>query len=248
MPLPFRDRKAASPPIPPAEWRLQAFGLRGHRAVADPVIEPGWGGVRVMARVSRMAAPQAAQVGPDGPDGPDEATVTLVDEDGLDATADFPEQALAIGAAALADELILDGYLTVEATQPSEGRADEMPLVPSPGQVMTRMLIGGKPRLRDPRHVLDPNRPIAFVAVDLLLIDGTPLLDLPLIERKRLLEGALRVGEIVRITPFTRPPVGSFAQSWYGLGFRRLVYKGANGRYNPGGAADDWATVSINSR
>ena len=40
-------------------------------------------------------------------------------------------------------------------------------------------------------------------------IDGSRLLDLPLLERKRLLDGALEPSELVRITPFVRPPIGT---------------------------------------
>jgi len=237
--LPFMRRKEP-PPIPPIEeWRPQAFGHSHFRNVADPVIEPAWGGVRVLARVTRRE--------PNGDAG--SVAVTLIDEDGLDATPEFEAIATVLGEAALSDRLIVDGHLTVEATQETVGREGAMELVsPPPGQIYSHMITGGRTRVPDADRNIDPNRPIAFVAVDLLMIDGTTLLDLPLIERKRLLDGALKLGELVRVTPFTRPPVGSFADSWYGLGFRALVYKGANGRYHPSGTADDWAVVPIRSR
>ena len=84
------------------------------------------------------------------------------------------------------------------------------------------------------------------MAVDLLRIDGQNLLDLPLLERKRLLEGALTVGELVRITPYVRLPLGSIAVTWRALGFHELAYKPANSRYLPTGEPSDWALALNN--
>jgi bifunctional non-homologous end joining protein LigD len=76
--------------------------------------------------------------------------------------------------------------------------------------------------------------------VDLLRIDGSSLLDIPLLERKRLLEGALKQSSLVRITPYVREPLGSFLSSWRSLGFQSLLYKKANSRYAPNARNDAW--------
>jgi bifunctional non-homologous end joining protein LigD len=119
---------------------------------------------------------------------------------------------------------------------------------PTKGELLTHMLVGGRIRVPEPKRQLDPDRPIAFVAVDLLLIDGDSLVDLPLLERKRLLDTALKADYLVRITPFVRTPVGSLALTWHAQGFRELAYKPANGRYQPGGGPGDWVVVPIRSR
>jgi ATP-dependent DNA ligase len=221
-------------PLAPAEWRPQPVGTQNARSIVDPIVEPGWGGVRVLVRVNREA---------DG-----RMSATLTDDEGDDATEEFAEIANAIAQAALSDQLIVDGFLTVEATQRSEGRDPPEALSPAKGPYMTHMLLGGKAAVPEADRKIDPNVPIAFVAVDLLLIDGTPLVDLPLAERKRLLDGALTVGEQVRITPFARTPIGSLAQTWYTNGFREMVWKSANGRYNADGKAGDWAAVPLRAR
>ena len=231
---PLRRKADPALPIDPAEWRPQAFGNKGSRSIADPIIEPNWSGVRVLARVGR------------GPDG--SRAVTLTDEEGVDSSAEFADVAQAIAAAALTDELVLDGYLTVEPTQDTRGLDMSAMEPPTKGAFLTQMFVGGRARAPEPKRQLDPDRPIAFVAVDLLLIDGDSLVDLPLLERKRLLDTALEAGNLVRITPFVRPPVGSLALTWHAQGFRELAYKPANGRYHPGGGQSDWVVVPIRSR
>jgi hypothetical protein len=232
---PFSHKPAASPvPADPAEWRPQRFGRKGFRAISNPIVEPAWGGVRVIVRVGRQ------------PDGSPDVTVT--DEDGVDSTVEFADLAAAIGAASLADELILDGYLTVEPTQVTTGIETSMVKSPNQGEVMAHMIAGGRLRTPETDRRLDPDRPIAFVAVDLLLIDGSSLIDLPLLERKRLLDGALKVSELVRITPYVRPPIGSLAATWHALGFRQMAYKPANSHYRPTGEPSDWVTVQISHR
>ena len=232
MPL-LRRQAAQPPPLDPAEWRPQRFGRKRFRSIADPIVEPNWGGVRVIARIGP---------GPGGSSG-----ITLTDEHGLDCTDEFAAQAQAIAAAALADELVLDGYLTVEPTQRTVGVALPMVEPPTPGQVMTQLFAGTRARRPEPPRKLDTERPIAFVAVDLLSIDGSTVIDVPLLERKRLLDGALKVDELVRITPYVRPPIGSFAVTWRALGFRELAYKPANSRYRPTGEPSDWAVAVIPS-
>jgi ATP-dependent DNA ligase len=228
--MPFLRRAAppASPATPerPEQWRPQRFG-RGSRSVRDPLIEPSWGGVRILARFEL-------------------GHTLFADEDGADCTDEFAAVADAISSASLAEALILDGFLTVEPTQATAGVPITGIEAPSAGQMMTQMLVGTRrSRPSESNHRLDPDRPIAFVAVDLLSIDGASLLDVPLLERKRLLDGALRTGELVRITPFVRPPIGTFVATWRALGFGALAFKAANSRYTPSGRNDDWSIAPM---
>ena len=228
--MPFLRRAAPpaspAPPERPEQWRPQRFG-RGSRSVPDPLIEPSWGGVRILAWFEL-------------------GRTLLVDEDGEDCTDEFAAVADEISSAALADELILDGFLTVEPTQATAGIPITGIEAPSAGQMMTQMLVGTRrSRPSESTNRLDPDRPIAFVAVDLLSIDGASLLDVPLLERKRLLDGALRTGELVRITPFVRPPIGTFVATWRALGFGALAFKAANSRYIPSGRNDDWSIAPM---
>jgi ATP-dependent DNA ligase len=196
----------------------------------DPIIEPSWSGVRVLARVS-------------------DGHTVFSDEEGFDCTGEFAGVAEAVAGAAQARELIFDGFLTVEPTQVVAGVPMPEIEAPSSGEMMAQFIVGSRgARAVAPERRLDPDRPIAFVAVDLLEIDGTRLLDVPLLERKRLLDGSLRQGELVRITPFVRPPIDSFIATWRGLGFRALVYKGANSRYIPDAPNNDWSIVSMPNR
>ncbi len=90
--------------------------------------------------------------------------------------------------------------------------------------------------------------PIAFVAVDLISLDDEPLLEIPLLERKRLLESVLPEGARVRRTPYVREPAGSFIVTWRSLGFGGLAYKEANSRYHPGAPNDDWSLIAMPRR
>lgn len=226
MPL-FNRNRPPEPPPDPDDWRPQRFGGGGGRYSRDVIIEPSWGGVRVLARFH-------------------DGATHFSDEDGVDCTPEFSVVADAVTAAALAEDLVLDGFLTVEATQTTAGVPLAEVAPPTKGQIMTTWVLGGRvARPALPDRALDPDRPVAFVAVDLLRIDGSALLDVPLLERKRLLDGALQPAELVRITPFVRPPIGSFLATWRGLGFRALVYKAANSRYTPNARNDGWSVVSM---
>lgn len=249
----------------PRSWRPQAFGKRGFRDVADPIVEPLWSGLRVLAHVR-----------PGG--------VTIVDETG----AEQRHRALAeaIGGALAADEAVLDGYLTRDAAQTGEGIGGGDGIeAPTPGQVARQMILGGGSsdgrRARDAaiaeaaahrRDVADVievtngtgvaegvESPVAggrepqtvgivFVAVDLVSLDGEPLLDVPLLERKRLLDAVVVEDDLVRRGIHVREPIDPWVRTWRSLGFRSLAFKAANSRYTPGRANDAWATTPMPAR
>jgi hypothetical protein len=215
-------------------WRPQGFGRRPVRHLDDPLVEPLWSGIRVLAHVA-------------GP------VVEFLDVDGEEQ--DWPATAEALAAAVQAEVAVLDGYLTTDATADGVGVvAAPDPDVPSPGQ-MTRQMLFGAGRDRRAELVasaeatadLAPaeDEDVVFVAVDLLMLDDQTLLDVPLLERKRLLDAVLLEGALVRRGIHVRLPINVWIITWRSLGFRAMAYKDPNSRYRPGMPNDDWATVAI---
>jgi len=82
-----------------------------------------------------------------------------------------------------------------------------------------------------------------FAAFDLLEVDGESLLDVPLLERRRHLEGVLRPSPNVRLTPFVTRGLRSWHDTLLAQGFRRAVLKNWNSTYAPGRTTDDWLVV-----
>jgi len=231
----------------PRTWRPQAFGRRKPRDLRDPIVEPAWDGVRILAHV--------------GPAG-----VRLVDEGGADLAPDHPEIVAELASAGLAEALVVDGYLTNQALRSGVGVLPDLVESPGMGGQVTQFFVGrqiagylgGSDRrpARPTTPTVGPARtaaagepvPIAFVAVDLVALDGEPLLQVPLLERKRLLESVLPEGARVRRTPFVREPAGSFIITWRSLGFGGLAYKEANSRYHPGASNDGWSLIAMPRR
>ncbi|HVL53092.1 MAG TPA: hypothetical protein VM344_02415 [Vitreimonas sp.] len=215
------------------DWRPQRFGSRGVRSIESPLIEPLWTGVRVLAEVSQDA-------------------VELRDSEGI--AVEHAAVASALVRDIEAESVVLDGYLSPDAARSGVGvYAGVVPAIATPGQMARQMLIGGRNRRAELVEELEargaaqalPDEPVVFVAVDLLFVDGEPLLDVPLLERKRLLDGVVVENDLVRIGIHVRAPVDPWLGTWRNLGFRRLAYKDPNGRYRPGEPNDGWATANI---
>ncbi len=85
----------------------------------------------------------------------------------------------------------------------------------------------------------------AFVAVDLLELDGESLLDVPLQERRRLLESVVDERVQVRVSPAVKQPIGGWLPGWRTAGFTHYVAKHQNSRYAPGERADDWLKIDL---
>lgn len=91
------------------------------------------------------------------------------------------------------------------------------------------------------------NRPAGartvFAAFDLLEVDGEPLLDVPLLERRRHLEGVLVPSLNVRLTPYVARGLRSWRDTLSTQGFGRVVLKNWNSTYAPGKTTGDWLVV-----
>lgn len=181
----------------------------------DWLFEPLWPGERIMARVDR-------------------GQVTLTDEIGRPSAPELDEAAAVLGAAVRAGHAVVDGIWsaqpfigdgslarTGDETIASEGLSTELP---------------------DP---LAPERRRAFVAVDLVELDGEPLYDVPFGERRRLLESVIDEGVQVRISPVVKHPLGGWLIGWRANGFTHYLAKHMNSRYVPGERNEDWLKLSI---
>jgi bifunctional non-homologous end joining protein LigD len=87
-----------------------------------------------------------------------------------------------------------------------------------------------------------PRREI-FSAFDLLEVDGESLLSVPLLERKRHLEGLVTPSPNVRLTPYVSRGLRAWRETLTGLGFRRVVLKEWNSPYSSGQTASSWLVV-----
>lgn len=221
-----------------AGLRPQAFGDGNPDRVLDPLVEPQWAGVRALAAIDV-----------------DEAT--LADEGGTPIDG-HPDVAAALAEAALAERLVVDGYLTKLTVRDGSGIYVAMDDLPSASQLVSRPLLGmRRTRAEEATKAMEaarvartfePDDTVSFVAVDLLWLDGEGLLDVPLLERRRLLDSVLVESDLVRRGIFVRPPIEAWIGSWRALGFTGLTFKGANSRYRPGLASDEWANAPMPRR
>ena len=85
----------------------------------------------------------------------------------------------------------------------------------------------------------------AFVASDLLELDGESLLDVPFQERRRLLESVIAQGPLVHIGSLVKQPLTGWLAGWRAAGFSHYFAWHQNARYRPGVQSDDWLRVPI---
>ena len=83
----------------------------------------------------------------------------------------------------------------------------------------------------------------SLMAVDLLRVDGASLLDVPLLERKRLLESVIAAGPLLRLSSHVRPPVDPWVATWKSMGLAGGILKAANSRYHPSEDTIEWRVV-----
>lgn len=221
-----------------AAWRPQFPGRRDAHDIVDPIVEPDWGGLRAVALIDQATA-EVYRYG-----------------DRIDVPGSLEE---ALGYAFDAGDGVIEGHLTTRAFDDGIGAYPAQDPVARPIFSLPRALKRGPNR--DPyvygrRHAAEEESRApellqalaegvdhAFVATDLLWLDGQPLLDLPLLERKRHLESVLAQSRLVRVTAFIHPGGSRMTSTWGTLGFENIFWRAANGRYRPGEENPDWAVV-----
>jgi ATP-dependent DNA ligase len=219
------------------DLRPQRYGFGSTDQVINPIVEPQWAGIRVLVGV-------------------DDGLVAVRDEDGEPFT-ERPLVDRALGRAVRAQAAILDGFLT---KQPTENVVYETPKadVPTIGQFIAKPFVGirrdhQKEAAEEQEHLIEAatfrdDEMVAFVATDLLWIDGDSLLGVPLLERKRLLESVLDPSDLVRLGQYVRPPLQTWISTWRRFGFIGVSYRAANSRYHPGEERPDWTLIPMPRR
>ena len=145
--------------------------------------------------------------------------IAITDEHGEPAPSEQAEAAQLLEPVIDADQALIDGVWT------SMSLADE----------------GVAGVARD--QVAGERRP-AFVAVDLVELDGQLLHEVPYLERRRLLESVLEERARVRLSQAVRQPIQSWLPAWRALGFEHYLAKHINSRYRPGEVSDQWLRIS----
>ena len=219
------------------DLRPQRYGFGSTDEVINPIVEPQWAGIRVLAGI-------------------DDGVVALRDEEGNPFT-ERPSIDRALERSVRAQSAIVDGFLT---KQPTEDVVYETPKadVPTLTQFIAKPFIGIR---RDPQkeaadekaHLVEAatfrdDEMVAFVATDLLWLDGDSLLDVPLLERKRLLDSVIEPTDLVRLGQYVRPPLQTWIATWRRFGFIGVSYRAANSRYHPGEERPDWTLVPMPRR
>jgi hypothetical protein len=220
-------------------WRPAEYGDKRAADIPEALVEPLWTGPRVLALVANG-----------------EAWLTDAEGDPIEGREDvLAELIAAVGGATM----LLEGVLTPEPLQATTDVAarDVMPM-PNAGQMASQMLVGDRAgrkgqledRLQDVRRRMsdDPSVEVALVAVDLLWIDDQSICDVPLLERKRVLESAVTESRLVRVGIYVRPPIDGWIGGWRMFGFHRMSFKAANSRYVPGAKNQGWAQAEIPRR
>jgi bifunctional non-homologous end joining protein LigD len=181
------------------------------------LFEPLWPGTRMLARMS-------------------DGRVWLTDElgDAVEEAGDTADAPEILAGAILAREAVVDGIWTA---QPFVGDGS-----PARAWAETLATVGLSEEIPDP---LETERRRAFVAVDLVELDGEPLHEVPFQERRRVLESVIDEGIRVRLSPIVKQPLGGWLVGWRANGFTHYIAKHMNSRYRPGERTEDWLKLSL---
>jgi bifunctional non-homologous end joining protein LigD len=182
----------------------------------DWLFEPAWPGDRLMVRVRN-------------------GRIDAIDEDGQPADDTVPELAEVLAPAVMAGDALIDGVWTA---QPFIGAGS---LARVWAETLEREGLGDE--VPDP---IETERRRAFVALDLVELDGQSLHDVPFQERRRLLESVVDPGVQVRLSPIVKQPIRGWLAGWRDNGFTSYVAKHQNARYRPGEETDEWLEIGIN--
>ncbi len=217
----------------PLSWRPQLFGTKRPQTIRDPIVEPLWDGDRVLVHV-------------------DPTRIRIIDATGTPVEA-MPEIEAALVDAVEAESIVLDGYLTPQAARTSEGAMLGEVTLPTAASMTSQLLLGRGGELR--RNLADQGPPevqagdvLVLVCIDVLAIDDEVILDVPLLERRRILESAVHESDLIRVGVHVRAPIEPWLGSWRSQGFRAVAFKDPNGRYRPGTTVDGWASSPIPKR
>ena len=226
-----------------AALRPQAFGDGNPDRVIDPIVEPQWAGIRALAAVDAGDPGRLSGGG-----------VSLADEAG-DAIEGYPEILDALAAANLGQGCVVDGFLSKQAVQDSTGVYLKVDVDTSVQGAIGHFFLGSRrnraAEAAEQRAAIrraetfGPEDVVTYVAFDLLWLDGESLLDVPLLERRRVLETVLAESNLVRRGTFVRPPIAGWIRSWRAQGFVGLTFRAANSRYVPGATNLEWATAPM---
>jgi ATP-dependent DNA ligase len=150
---------------------------------------------------------------------PGDGDVRVIDADGVERTAALPELA-GTAVRVVARSAILDGELVVVD---ADGRAD--------GPALERRLEG------------KAGRPVAFLAFDLLHVDGTALLGQPLVKRRELLRRILRPGDEVVAVPAIATEGRALFDAIVAQGLAGMMARQRQGPYLPGIRSRLWRFI-----
>jgi bifunctional non-homologous end joining protein LigD len=212
--------------------RPQLYAKGSPNKVVEPIVEPLWVGVRTLAAV-------------------DDAGAAMVDADGLPIP-DVEPLLRGLAEATVADELLIDGFLTKQGGQTGSVYlwSDDLPSMSTMFGLRRNRAVDAV-KLKE--GALDdvtfaPGDEVRLVVTDLLWVDGASLLDVPLLERRRLLESAIVESDFVRLGAYVRPPIHTWVGSWKAQGFEGLTFKAANSRYRPGESNPEWVVSGMPRR
>jgi bifunctional non-homologous end joining protein LigD len=152
-------------------------------------------------------------------DTPGDGDVRIVDEDGTDRTAALPELA-GTAVRVAARSAILDGELVVVD---ADGRADP--------EALAARLAGAT------------GRPAAFLAFDLLHLDGRSLLNQPLTRRREALRRILRPGDEVVAVPAIATEGRALFDAIVAQGLAGMMARQRQGPYLPGVRSRLWRFI-----
>ena len=142
-----------------------------------------------------------------------------------------------------ADEAIVDGEVVAfdEQGRPSFSRLQEKTGLRAL-EMATRRADPDAPRLtREQREAI----PLAYMVFDLLHLDGTSLVDVPLEDRKHLLRRVLRPDGVVQYAAHVTGDGIDFTQAAAEKGLEGIVAKRRRSPYQPGRRSRDWLKIKL---